>query len=42
MKKKIYKITLLMNINKEYIKFLNSKQKFINIKKIDISILKFK
>ena len=27
-----------MNINKEYIKFLNSKQIFINIKKIDISI----
>ena len=27
-----------MNINKEYLKFLNSKQIFINIKKIDISI----
>ncbi len=35
---RIYKITLLMNINNEYLKFLNSKQIFRNIKKIDISI----
>ena len=38
---KIYKITLLMDINKEYLKFLNSKQIFINIKKIYISISNF-
>ena len=35
---KIYKITLLMNTKKEFIKFLNNKQIFLNIKKIDISI----
>ena len=38
MKKKIYKITLLMNTKKEFIKLLNNKQIFLNIKKIDISI----
>ena len=35
---KIYKITLLMNTKKEFITFLNNKQIFLNIKKIDISI----
>ena len=35
---KMYKIILLINTKKEFIKFLNNKQIFTNIKKIDISI----